>query len=160
MAKKRSPELRILWIEDQLVQTQAGVDQVRFLLNAELRREIAIIEAAWVDKAEEHLRELRGHPPDLIVLDIMLPRTEEAFNSEPRDVDMNAGFVIWHRLRRQQEWGAALAAVPILVVTAMARPLFRPLMEGDVALSWVEKPIGPSALANEALALLSRSGGC
>jgi len=153
MDNQSSNSFHILWIEEQLLQLQAGVDELSRILQEKLSRRIEIIKAEWVAKAEEEIDKLKDAPPDLIVLDLMLPRTEENFKWNPPLVDLNAGFIVWHRLRRQKEWGDKIAGVPILLVTALSRPLFRPMMEADNKLKWLEKPVGPSTMAEEIIRL-------
>ena len=155
MDNQSSNPFRILWIEDQLLEIQAGVDELRRLLNEKLIRLIDISKAEWVEKAEQEIAMLKETPPDLIILDLMLPRTEECFKQKPPLVDLNAGFIIWHRLRKQKEWGEKMAVVPILAITALSRPLFRPMMEDDKKLKWLEKPVGPSTTAEEIIKLLA-----
>ncbi len=152
MDNKSSKKNQILWIEDQLLELEAGVKEVTDLLNMRYNH-VKIIRAEWVSKAEEEINRLKDTPPDLILLDMMLPRTEDDYKN--KKVDLNAGFLIWHRLRKQREWGLKIANIPILVVTALSRPLFRPMMEGDKKMKWLEKPVGPSTMANEIIALLS-----
>lgn len=149
---------RILWIEDQILELQAGVDELGRLVEERLGRKVEVIEAQWMEKAEEEIDRHRNTPPDLIVLDVMLPRSLEDFNKKPRTIDLNAGFAIWSRLRLQKLWGDGIAAAPILVVTAPARPLFRPIMEKDARLRWLEKPVGPSTIVDEIFVLLSTDG--
>jgi len=158
MDNQSSNPFRILWIEDQLLALVAGVKELQDLLKQRLSRSVEIIGAEWVDKAERELANLANNPPDLILLDVMLPRNEECFKQKPTLVDMNAGFIIWHRLRKQNMWGEKMACVPIVVVTVLSRPQFRPMMEADKKLKWLDKPVGPSTVADEIVKLLNSNG--
>lgn len=153
----QTPFFQLLWIEDQILQLAASMEEIERLLNEsdQISRPVKTQGAEWVAKAEEVFETLRESPPDLIVLDTMLPRTLKALKADPPRIDHNAGFMLWHRLRKQKEWGAKLADVPILVLTAMPRPLFRPMMENEDRLKWLDKPAKPSAIANEIIALIA-----
>jgi len=156
---RQLPRFRILWIEDDIDQLTQFVEELKGLLckPGNIGRPVKTDAVEWGTKAEKALERLKESPPDLIVLDVMLPRTQEAFEAEPLKVDTNAGYMLWHRLRKQKEWGEKLATVPILVLTALSRPLYRPMMEQDGNLKWLDKPVMPSAAAGEIIALVKSS---
>jgi len=149
-----SPGFVILWIEDELRGIEAGVDLLKGLLREKVRKEILVEEAPTVEEAEKRFTARRDSPPDLVLLDLMLPRNQQWLDAKPRRMDMNAGFFLWHRLRMQKEWGEKIAEVPILVVTARGNPEFRPAMLEDERLRWLGKPVGPSELADSIVDLL------
>ena len=150
MRTSNTKPFRILWIEYELEKIEAGQIELVRLLKSKSglnRKKIEIIPAGWVNEAVEKLDAMRKNPPDLIILDFMLPRTEEQFNAKPPKVDTNAGFLLWHRLRQQIVWGTKMQQVPIIFVTALSRPVYRPMMESDSELKWLEKPVFPSEIA-------------
>jgi len=147
--------LVILWIEDQLLAIRDGVETLEDLVRKRMNRDPVIIGAGGdVETALAKLKQYSASPPDIIILDLMLPRNEKA-RKEGR-VDMNAGFFLWHRLRHQ-EFGAEMAKVKVLVVTARGNPEFRAAMEEDEKLKWVGKPVGPSDLMEAIKELLESS---
>jgi len=149
MRTSNTKPFRILWIEYELEKIEAGQIELVRLLKSKSglnRKKIEIIPAGWVNEAVEKLDAMRKNPPDLIILDFMLPRTEEAFRKEPPLVDPNAGYMLWHRLRKGMDWGKDMQQVPIIFITALSRPVYRPMMESDGNLKWLEKPIFPSEI--------------
>jgi CheY-like chemotaxis protein len=146
---------RILWIEDQLTELEAGVKLLSVILADEYGLDAEIIAGFSVEQAVQSLETLREKPPTLMILDIMVPRTEEARKASPSRVDMNAGLFVWYRLRRRKEWGEDVAQIPILVLTARSKPEFRAAMEEDEKVVWLEKPVTPSELAKAIAGLVS-----
>lgn len=151
MSEKAQNPFRILWIEDQFGQLQEGVDEVKRVLTADHGLNIEIVSARTITNAEEALR--ASAKPNVILLDIMLPRDDESLKAG--HVDMNGGYLIWYRLRKgsNSEYGRVTRQVPIVVVTARARPAFRAQMETDDKLKWLEKPVAPSEIANAIVGL-------
>ena len=156
--KDKGNSLTILWIEDQLAELKEGVEELERLIKAKPKwNEVHRVEALTVDAAEKTLGELKDNPPDLIILDIMLSRTEETRKARLPRVDMNAGFFLWHRIRVLEEWGKAMTKVPIVVVTGRGNPEFRPKMEReDKNLKWLGKPVAPSEIAEAILSLFGK----
>ena len=129
MKTSKTKPLRILWIEDQLPLIKPDKILLARLTESEggLGAEsVEFISARWVAEAEEKLNELRNNPPDLIILDSMLSRTKEQFDAKPPKIDINAGYLLWHRLRQQAHWGESMKKLPIIFLTALSPPIFAP----------------------------------
>ena len=147
---------RILWIEDDLYELKDGVKRVEELLREQLNRPVAIAEALCLDDAYAGVAGMKDSPPDIVILDIMLPRTKEDFGASPRVVDLNAGFLFWRRLRHRYG-GSPIGRVPVLVLSALGMPEFRVTMEADrYGLKWLMKPVAPSKIVEEIRVFLSR----
>ena len=148
----------VLWIEDQLDKVRTGVVELRRLLSENLTLPVEIHEACSQESAQIVLSELQSL--DLILLDVILPRTEAARKAEPPRVDMNAGYLLWHKLRKQSVFADTLKTTPICVVTARARPVFRAEMTNDPHLLWLDKPIPPSEIVDKIMTSLLQSRNC
>ncbi len=87
---------------------------------------------------EEALLKLREHRPDLMVLDIMMPKMD--------------GYEVTERLRADPD--TSLAATPILMLSAKAQDedIVRGLRAGSEA--YVTKPFDPELLTNAVAAML------
>jgi DNA-binding response OmpR family regulator len=86
----------------------------------------------------EALQEVRGHPPDLIVLDLMLPEMD--------------GLEVCRRLRADP----ASAAVPIIMLTAKADEVDRVVGLEMGADDYLVKPFSPKELVARVRAVLRR----
>lgn len=146
----------ILWIEDQLFDLGDGLEVLKECLEESLARPVEFINVLTVDEAEAKLQEHRETPPDVILLDMMLPRNNAAAEAEPPRIDLNAGFGIWHRLRQQEVWGEAMSQVPVVVITARGNPSFRSQMEQPGGPTWLCKPVGPVEMAKCIIGLAGR----
>lgn len=140
---------RILWIEDQLDDLRDGVNLFKITLKARLNKELEVLEAGSLEKANEILEHKRKEELDLIILDAILPRTEAARKAVPPRVDMNAGFLFWYSIRKQKPMNDRFDSVPICVITARSKPVFREEMEKDENLLWLEKPIPPTEIIDK-----------
>jgi phosphate regulon transcriptional regulator PhoB len=87
----------------------------------------------------EALREAAAHPPDLVVLDLMLPEID--------------GLEVCRRLRAD----AATAAVPIIMLTAKADEVDRVVGLELGADDYMVKPFSPKELVARARAVLRRA---
>jgi CheY-like chemotaxis protein len=87
---------------------------------------------------EEALLKLREHRPDLVVLDIMMPKMD--------------GYEVTERLRADPD--TTLAATPILMLSAKAQDedIVRGLQAGSEA--YVTKPFDPELLTNAVASML------
>ena len=86
----------------------------------------------------EALKKARSLRPDLILLDLMLPELD--------------GFAVCEILRRD----SALAAVPIIILTAMSGQLSRFTGLGSGANRYITKPFSPRYLLDTVEQLLGR----
>ncbi|MGH7313062.1 MAG: response regulator transcription factor [Candidatus Rokuibacteriota bacterium] len=89
----------------------------------------------------EALQEVRGHPPDLIVLDLMLPEMD--------------GLEVCRRVRADP----ASAAVPIIMLTAKADEVDRVVGLEMGADDYLVKPFSPKELVARVRAVLRRARG-
>jgi CheY-like chemotaxis protein len=139
----------IFWIEDEYEKLSSGVDQVKAIIESDLasKSKVDIRSTPTLDDAKTLLD--GNTAPDVILLDVMLPRTRAALQ-EGR-VDQNGGYLVWHWLR-EGELRARLGSIPIVVVTCHAACVFRPKMEGDPNLIWLNKPVAPQRIAEAIMA--------
>jgi len=117
---------RILIAEDE----PFIVESLSFLL----KREGYDVEA--VDTGSQALAALQASPPDLLLLDIMLPETN--------------GFDVLRRVRASE----ALAALPVMVLTAKGQEADRKRMQELGADDFVTKPFSNRDLVERVAALL------
>ncbi|HEY8346676.1 MAG TPA: response regulator transcription factor [Symbiobacteriaceae bacterium] len=117
---------RILVVDDEAAIVQ--------LVAYNLRR--AGFEVITADNGEDALRIARTDPPDLIILDVMLPGLD--------------GFEVCKRLRREQD-------VPILMLTARGEEIDRVVGFEIGADDYVTKPFSPRELVGRVKAILRRS---
>lgn len=150
---------RVVWIEDEYRQLPEFSEVFAEALQDLLGASIQLMEAPTVRQAEGMLRDLAEHPPDLILLDIILPAHEQALTSSPPRLDMNAGYFLWHRLRNRKRWGDKVALVPIVVVTARCNPEFKDAMIAAGNLLWADKPVAGMTVATLAHSLVGQVRG-
>ena len=147
----------LLWLEDQIEQIEKPVNELTKRLRAARKTPIRLIKAQSLEEARKILCNKKRLIPDLLILDIILPRDEIARQAVPPRVDMNAGYLLWHMMRKQKPWSDRLSAIPICVVSARARPVFRSQMEADDNLVWCEKPIPPRDILSAIMSLLDEN---
>jgi two-component system, OmpR family, alkaline phosphatase synthesis response regulator PhoP len=121
---------RILVVEDE--------SEIRELIRYNLEREGFTVEERGDGAAA--LTRIRQHPPDLVVLDLMLPGMP--------------GLELCRQLRADAE----LANLPILVVTARGSEVDRVIGLEMGADDYVVKPFSPRELVARVRALLRRAG--
>jgi len=128
-SRPKSEAPRVLLVEDET--------DLQELLRYNLRREGMKVEIA--DTGEDALRQVHDDPPDLILLDLMLPRMD--------------GLEVCRRLKRDP----ATAAIPIVMVTAKGE-------EADIvtglelgADDYITKPFSPRVLLARVQAVLRRA---
>lgn len=120
---------RVLIVEDE--------PDIRELVVHHLKREGYQVSAAA--SGEEALRQVRATPPDLVLLDLMMP-----------DMD---GLEVCRRLRQDP----ATAALPIVMLTAKGDEVDRVLGLEIGADDYVVKPFSPKELLARVKAVLRRS---
>lgn len=120
---------RVLVIDDD--------DAVRWVLQRNL--EHAGFEVATAENGLEGLASIDDHPPDIVVLDLMMPVMD--------------GFGVLEALQRNDR----TPLIPVVVLTAMAAPDMRERCERAGARRVMTKPFEPSALAAEINDVLARS---
>lgn len=84
------------------------------------------------------LRAARDRPPDLILLDVRMPRLD--------------GLSVCRELRA----GSGTTSVPIIILTARARPQDREQAYAAGATDYIVKPFSPRALVTRVEAVLAR----
>jgi len=120
---------RVLIVEDE--------PDIRELVVHHLRREGYQVSAAA--SGEEALSQIRGAPPDLVLLDLMMPAMD--------------GLEVCRRLRQDP----ATATLPIVMLTAKGDEIDRVLGLELGADDYVVKPFSPKELLARVRALLRRS---
>src|SRR5574341_517646 len=120
---------RVLIVEDE--------PDIRGLLVHHLKREGYQVSAAA--GGEEALRQVRAAPPDLVLLDLMMPAMD--------------GLEVCRRLRQDP----ATAALPIVMLTAKGDELDRVLGLEIGADDYIVKPFSPKELVARVKAVLRRS---
>jgi CheY-like chemotaxis protein len=111
---------------------------MRFLLRLTLER--GEVEVADAESAEQALELMADRAPDVVVLDVNLPGMD--------------GFELIDRMRLSE----TLADVPVVMLTADARPQVAETAERKGCFEFLSKPIPPEALvASVAAAIASRS---
>jgi two-component system phosphate regulon response regulator PhoB len=121
----------VLIVEDE--------ENIRELLSYNLQREGYVV--TGVEYGEAALAAVQSHPPDLIVLDLMLPGMD--------------GLTVCQRLKGDP----ATASIPIVMVTARGEEsdVVRGLELG--ADDYITKPFSPRVLSARVRAVLRRGGG-
>jgi len=160
MSAQQSKPFSILWIEDEYRQLFEFRELLQTKLAERLKCEGDLVrfpEAPTVEAAEAVLEKMKNQPPDVILLDLILPIDEAAAEAKPPETDMNAGYLLWYQLRRQKQWGEKMARVPIVVLTGRGNPEFRPTMEESDKLAWIQKPALASEVASAILELVGAS---
>lgn len=130
---------RILFVDDDFRTISDGVPVVEGELEKLLGRSVTHEVAQSSREAEALLLASRDAPPDVVVLDVMLP--EETGGK----VQMTEGILLLARIR--QALGEPWADTPVLVLTARNVPQLRSLIESGKALAWKGKPAHPRKLA-------------
>src|SRR6266542_5702475 len=120
---------RVLIVEDE--------PDIRDLVLFHLRRDG--YQASSAGSGEEALRQVRQAPPDLVLLDLMLPSM--------------GGLEVCRRLRQD----AATAALPMVMLTAKGDEVDRVLGLELVADDYVVKPFSPKELLARVRAVLRRA---
>ena len=121
---------RVLIVEDE--------PDIRELVVHHLKREGYQVSAA--SSGEEALRQVQAAPPDLIILDLMVPAMD--------------GLEVCRRLRQDP----ATASLPIVMLTAKGDEIDRVLGLEIGADDYVVKPFSPKELLARVRAVLRRSG--
>lgn len=123
---------RILCIEDH----PEMIELIRLILG---RRGFEVEGAVG---GREGLEAMRANPPDLILLDLMMP-----------DVD---GWEVYRQIRASQE----LKEIPVIVVTAKAQGIDRVLGLHIAGVDdYIAKPFGPSQLVASVEKILGKARG-
>ncbi|MBC8872485.1 MAG: response regulator [Planctomycetes bacterium] len=134
----------MLWIEDQLSDFVDGVHVLEEEIRDKFVREPKRITARTVAEAKEMLDKMKDSPPDVILLDLMLPRTPQAL--EDNRIDGNGGYLLWHNIRKNK-WGKRMAGVPIVIVTARGKPEYYPAVVAEQRTEWLSKPADPHEIS-------------
>jgi phosphate regulon transcriptional regulator PhoB len=121
---------RVLIVEDE--------PDIRALVVHHLKREGYQVSAA--SSGEEALRQVQAAPPDLVLLDLMMPAMD--------------GLEVCRRLRQDP----ATASLPIVMLTAKGDEVDRVLGLEIGADDYVVKPFSPKELLARVRAVLRRSG--
>lgn len=111
-------------------------DDIRRLLETKLGTEFEVVTTTDGREAWTYLTEHEDDPPDLVVLDVMMP-----------DLD---GFAVLERIRNHED----LAAVPVLMLTSRSREedVLQALEAG--ADDFVAKPFSPAELMERVKGML------
>ena len=112
---------------------------IRYLVGFKLQR--AGFEVVGVDDGLAALREAQSRPPDLAILDVRMPKM--------------SGIEVCRELRA----GPHTARVPIIMLTARARPQDLEQAYDAGATDYVVKPFSPRELLDRVEAVLARVGG-
>ncbi len=128
-------ESRILVVDDD----QDIREAVRMVL------EVAGYSVETASDGEQGLEKIRQEPPDLIVLDMMMPRMD--------------GYGVVRCLKERPRW----AAIPIVIFSAVGEEASRRRFELETGLAmdvddYVEKPIQPAELLHRVSKVLERRG--
>jgi len=97
-------------------------------------------EVAVTENGYEALNSIRRHPPDLVILDLMIPGID--------------GFEVCKEMKRDPKTGA----VPVLIVTARGEEIDRIIGLELGADDYVVKPFSPRELLLRVRAILRRAG--
>jgi DNA-binding response OmpR family regulator len=97
-------------------------------------------ECAVTENGYEALNSIRRHPPDLVILDLMIPGID--------------GFEVCKEMKRDPKTGA----VPVLIVTARGEEIDRIIGLELGADDYVVKPFSPRELLLRVRAILRRAG--
>jgi DNA-binding response OmpR family regulator len=94
---------------------------------------------------EEGLEKIRQGPPDLLILDIMMPRLD--------------GYGVMRALKEKPKW----ATIPIVMLTAVGEEASRRRYELETGLAmdvddYIEKPLRPAELLHRVGKVLERRG--
>jgi two-component system phosphate regulon response regulator PhoB len=112
---------------------------IRYLVSYKLTRSgFEVIEAA---DGAEGLRQAERHPPDLVILDVRMPRM--------------SGLEVCRELRGRPR----TAAVPIIMLTARTRPEDIEQAYAAGASEYVAKPFSPRELQQRVESALAKVGG-
>ena len=95
-------------------------------------------EVATASDGEEALRKIEEDRPDLVVLDIMMPRLD--------------GYEVCRRLRQSEE----TATLPVILLSAKGRPVDREVGLEVGADDYIVKPFSPRRLLEKIRELLAR----
>ena len=155
-------ELKYLWIEDQYDDFTPGLD----VLKRELEKNsIIFIENDSKRAVNLGAAELLfahcvddNYQPDIILLDLMLPqdsKDQEEDNDKGKvKVNLDGGYFIWYKIRKMKKW-PIISDVPIIIITARGRTVYREQIIQDPKTKWLSKPADPSQLAMEICDLLN-----
>ena len=122
---------------NELIAIVEDEDDIRALVSAGLKKDRFRVREFADGKG--FLASLRNEKPDLVILDVMLPDTD--------------GFAICRGMRADQ----ALAAIPVIILTARAEEADRVLGLELGADDYVVKPFSPKELAARVKAVLRRA---
>ena len=144
-------QISLLWIDDQLDQF---VEEAWPALKTELSRrgydlQEPRLEAKTVDEAEDALERFQHGditPPQIVLLDLMFP--VDAASLTAKEVDLDAGYFVWYKLRCEKSW-PLLQGTPVIVITARGRPEYMDQVIDDPRSTWLSKPVNPTRLAEE-----------
>ena len=95
-------------------------------------------EVATASDGEEALRKIEEDRPDLVVLDIMMPKLD--------------GYEVCRRLRQKEE----TASLPVILLSAKGRPVDREVGMEVGADDYIVKPFSPRRLLEKIRELLAR----
>uniref|UniRef100_A0A7C4CD69 Response regulator n=1 Tax=candidate division WOR-3 bacterium TaxID=2052148 RepID=A0A7C4CD69_UNCW3 len=121
---------RLLVVDDE--------PDIQLVVSARLEAAGYIVETAA--DGLEALNRVRANPPDLIVLDVMLPGMD--------------GFAVCAMLKRDQRF----SRIPVIMLSARTRPQDRSTGTGVGADAYLAKPFQPAELLGEIRRLLQRDG--
>jgi len=108
------------------------VDDERMLVDMiKLRLEAAGYDIRVAYDGEEALRKTRSAKPDLVILDIMMPKMD--------------GYEVCRRLKKDPEY----AKIPVIMLSAKAQEADKAMGEEAGARAYIAKPFEPGVLLDE-----------
>ena len=127
MAENNSEQEKVLVVDDEA--------SIRRIL--ETRLKLAVYNVATAADGQEALEQFNSFQPDLVILDVMLPRMDgyqliEAIRSQPR-----------------------CSSLPILVISGDSDPRVRTRVAGLGADAYFPKPYSPAAVRHKLAELLN-----
>ncbi len=117
-------------------------DEANIVLSLEFLMKQAGFQVRTAEDGEQALEAMEDHPPDLVLLDVMMPRKN--------------GYEVCEEIRRRPEW----AGLPVVMLTAKGRDVER---EKGLALGaddYITKPFSTQEVVDKVKEILrDRQGG-